>query len=156
METTMANDLKAASYAEMVAETEAAVAAVKDPELRRVAFEKILSTLLEREASGSGPARRNRKLPQSKRRSSAGAKRATGKVRRGPLTHINELFDEGFFKKDQTIAQVKAELTNRGHHIPLTSLSGPLQQLTREKKLHRQKMRVNKKGTKTTYAYRNW
>jgi hypothetical protein len=39
---------KSTEYAAMAAEAEASVSAVKDPELRRVAFEKILATLLER------------------------------------------------------------------------------------------------------------
>jgi hypothetical protein len=47
-------------------------------------------------------------------------------------------------------------LANRGHHIPLTSLSGRLQSLTQERKLRRQKTAASSKGTKTTYAYSNW
>jgi hypothetical protein len=42
------------------------------------------------------------------------------------------MVDDGFFKKPKTISEVKAELENRGHHIPLTSLSGPMQALSEE------------------------
>jgi len=49
---------------------------------------------------------------------------------------------------------VKAELENRGHHIALTSLSGPLQKLTLKKQLRRQKTKTA--GKKQTYSYSNW
>lgn len=64
------------------------------------------------------------------------------------------MIDEGFFKKPKTIAHVKAELENRGHHIPLTSLSGPLQKLCQRKKLRRQRLKTS--GKKQTFAYSNW
>jgi hypothetical protein len=152
----MATDPKASTYSAMVAEAEQAVAAVKDPELRRAAFEKILATLLEGGSPNSRPSRARIKVNPPKGRSAARTKPPKGNPRRGPKGHVEELIDDGFFKNQQTIAQVKAELANRGHHIALTSLSGPLQQLTRAKRLRRQKVAANKKGRKTTYAYSNW
>lgn len=62
--------------------------------------------------------------------------------------------DEGFFKKPKTIAQVKAELENRGHHIPLTSLSGPLQKLCQHRVLRRQRSKGN--GKKMVFTYTEW
>lgn len=144
------------SYARMAAEAEEAVAAVKDPELRRVAFEKILTTLLEGKSGGAGASRSKSKVKQAKSGSVGGTPQSTSKAKKGPKARIEELINEGFFKKQQTIAQVKAELANRGYHIALTSLSGPLQRLTRAKCLRRQKVKANKKGSKTTYAYSNW
>lgn len=144
----------AAGYAAMVAEAEAAVAVVKDPELRRVAFEKILTTLIEQKAAsakGRTAPLAGRAAPAAKA-SSRPAKKRTG----GPTAYIQELIDEGFFKKQHTIADVKAELANRGHHIALTSLSGPLQSLTQKKRLRRQKAAVKGKKSKNTYAYSNW
>ena len=48
----------------------------------------------------------------------------TPKRRVGTQGYIEELIDEELFAKPKTIVAVKAELGNRGHHIPLTSLSG--------------------------------
>src|SRR5262249_48229859 len=76
-------------------------------------------------------------------------------TRKGPKAYLEELFEDDFFKKPRTIAEVKAELANRGHHIALTSLSKPLQTLTQERQLRRQKAATNGKGTRT-YAYSNW
>ena len=64
--------------------------------------------------------------------------------------------DDGFFKKPKTIAEVKAELANRGHHIVLTSLSGPLQQLCQERVLRRHKAEANEKGKKAAFNYSEW
>lgn len=147
---------KSTEYAAMVAEAEASVSAVKDPELRRVAFEKILVTLLEGEQSKS---RGQKRSPRPERASSPAGKiekRSSGVTRQGPKGHVEALIDDGFFKKQRTIAEVKAELANRGHHIALTSLSGPLQKLTQERRLRRQKVTGDGKGSKAGFAYANW
>ena len=137
-----------ADYPELVAQAEKAVAGVKDPELRRIAFQKILDDLL-----GGAATPATRQAAASKKRPLAGDKpkrRASG----GPQAYVEELIAEGFFKKPQTIANVKAELENRGHHIPLTSLSGPLQTLCQRRALRRQ--RVKTSGKKQTFAYSHW
>ncbi len=64
---------KGAEYAAMVAEAEASVSAVKDPELRRVAFEKILGTLLE----GTQARPREQKAARRVRRAAPGIERTT-------------------------------------------------------------------------------
>ncbi len=124
-----------------VAEAESAVASVKDPELKRAAFEKVLAHLLESQST-----------PQKKTKSQAAQGKAKGKGKTGPKGHIEELIDENFFKKPRSLAELKAELANRGHHIPLTSLSGPLQTLCKDKRLRRQK------GTagKGRFGYTSW
>lgn len=138
-------------YARLVSEAENAVAAVKDPELRRVAFEKILETLLGRGSSGADT---------GKRASSGTKPRVAGKrpaaKKGGPQAYVEELVEEGFFKTPRTIAHVKAELANRGHHVPLTSLSGPLQNLCKinKKVLRRQRTRIE--GNRRSYCYSNW
>jgi hypothetical protein len=140
--------VQAETYAAMVVEAEAAVAAVKDPELRRVAFEKILSTLLEQKPSGArGAGRKKRSRPQPK--ASEKKKSTARKKSSGPKAQIEALIDDGFFEERRTIAEVKAELANRGHHFAITSLSGPLQTLTQDKRLRRQKG----EGDNATYAY---
>jgi len=150
----MASDTKTAAYAALATEAELAVAAVKDPELRRVAFEKILTTLIEEKSPGRGKrtTRGTDAQPRTKRPSDPMAAKALS----GPKGYVEELIEEDFFKEQRTIAEVKAELANRGRHIALTSLSGPLQKLTQERRLRRQKTTANGKGSKTTYAYSNW
>jgi hypothetical protein len=63
------------------------------------------------------------------------------------------MVQDGIFKKPKTIAQVKAELENRGHHIPLTSLSRPLQSLCQGRVLRRQRTKV---GNKEVFSYSEW
>lgn len=126
-----------------VAEAESAVASVKDPELRRAAFEKVLQHLLETQAA---PARKPRSTAAAQGQSKTRAKA-------GPTGRIADLIADGFFKKPRSIAEVKAELANRGHHIALTALSTPLQRLCKTKQLRRQK------GTAPGgdgYGYTNW
>jgi hypothetical protein len=132
-------------YAELVAQAEHAVAGVKDAELRRVAFERILNDLLGggSEAQGGKPAGTPRAVKRSPAKPSA-------KKRSGPQGYVEEMIDDGFFKKPKTISEVKAELENRGHHIPLTSLSGPMQKLCQKKFLRRQK------PDGKTFSYSNW
>jgi hypothetical protein len=79
----------------------------------------------------------------------------TPKRRAGTQGYIEELIDEEFFAKPKTIVAVKAELGNRGHHIPLTSLSGPLQSLCKRKRLRREKTEATD-GGKKAFAYSNW
>ncbi len=152
----MTDNAITATYTKIVAEAEAAVAAMKDPELRRVAFEKILATLLEGEQPASGGPKPPSKRQKVKPGAIGGGKRSASQTRQGPKAYVETMIDDGFFKKQRTIAEVKAELANRGHHVALTSLSGPLQKLTQERRLRRQKVTANGKGTKTTYAYSNW
>jgi hypothetical protein len=147
---------KPTEYAAMVAEAEASVSAVKDPELRRVAFEKILVTLIEREQSKPQGQERSPRPERGSPTVEKNDKRSVGATRQGPKGQVEALIDDGFFKEQRTIAEVKAELANRGHHIALTSLSGPLQKLTQERRLRRQKVTADGKGSKAAFAYSNW
>lgn len=153
----MATDTKATTYAALAHEAEAAVAAVKDPELRRVAFDKILGTLLEANSSGAGSTVSKRVARRKAGKAADRTARSSAKSQtKGPKAYVEELIEDGYFKKQRTIADVKAELANRGHHIALTNLSGPLQALTQQRRLRRQKAAADKKGAKTTYVYSNW
>jgi nitrogen fixation/metabolism regulation signal transduction histidine kinase len=138
-------------FAEIVKQAEQAVKGVSDPELRRVAFEKILTALIEKTDTGKG----TRKKSQ---RTSTLSHSPPTKKGRGPMTYVRELIDDGFFSKPKSISQVKAELENRGHHIAVTNLSGPMQSLCKEKSLRRQKTKALIKGGKErqTYTYSEW
>jgi hypothetical protein len=137
-------------YPQLVAKAEEAVSGIKDTELKRVAFEKVLDDLLSEEAEPSPRSPTKRELSQDRKRG-VGSKRAPKAG--GPKAYIIELLSEGFFKKVKTMGEVKAELDNRGHHIPYTSLSGPLQTLCQDRKLRRQK--IDHAGKKT-FGYSTW
>jgi hypothetical protein len=141
------------NYDELVTQAEAAVAKVKDAELRRVAFEKILDDLLQLGAKHSDEEKEARSLPLAPK----AKKKVTraGSRRNGPIDYIKELSDEGFFKKQKTISEVKAELVNRGHHIPVTSLSSPLITLCKKRILRRQKTKGDGKK-RETFGYSTW
>jgi hypothetical protein len=138
-------------YAALLGQAEKAVSSIKDPELRRIAFQKILDNLLssEESPSASGSKTSARKSKRRKVSQSTATRRVAG-----TSAYIAELIDEDFFAKPKTLAHVKAELENRGHHIPMTALSGPLQRACQQKRLRRQKVKTS--GKKQTYAYSNW
>lgn len=50
---------------------------------------------------------------------------------------IAELIDAKFFAKPKGIGEIRAQLADLGHHYPVTSMSGPLQDLARQRKLRR-------------------
>jgi hypothetical protein len=137
-----------------VAQAEAAVAKVRDSELRKIAFDKILARLLD----GDGESHPNRHGPAQPRRNTRKVAKApnSGKPRKGPKGYIEALIADGFFGKPKTISEVRVELGNRGHHVAVTGLSGPLQSLTVDKKLRRQKMKTGETEGKGGYRYSNW
>jgi membrane protein involved in colicin uptake len=136
-------------FAELAEEAEQSVAGVKDPELRRIAYQKILEDLLG--GGGSSKAASNR---APGRAASASKPKGTPVKKAGTAAYVQELVDDDFFGKQKTIADVKAELENRGHHIPITSLSGPLQRLCQRRILRRS--RAKGATSKQQYAYSNW
>jgi hypothetical protein len=141
----------AKAYAELATQAEEATKSIKDPELRRVAFERVLDDLLSCGGSAGDAIRRSLKHVAQP----SGSLEKTPPSH-GPKGYVRELFREGFFKKPKTIAEVKAELANHGHHIARTSLSGPLQKLCQERILRRQKATAGSKDKKAMYKYSNW
>ncbi len=115
-------------YAALVAQAERAVASVKDPSLKQIAFQKVLDNLL----GANEPERPSPSRPAATRKSLK-PRKIRGSARGGPTQYIQELIGDNFFRKLKTISEVKAELGNRGNHIALTSLSGPLQNLVQGK-----------------------
>ncbi len=139
-------------YGQMVKQAEEAVASIKDSDLRTIAFGKILDTLLGQEREASAPQSASPSNVSIKRKPRRTASRATQK-RGGPKGYVEELIEESFFKTPKTLSAIRAELGNRGHHIPMTSLSAPMMLLCRERKLRRQKA---KDGKKQIYTYSRW
>jgi hypothetical protein len=136
-------------YSALVAQAEKAVNSVKDPELKRIAFQKILDDLI-----GNTSFLTTSKKIKDKKKTRQKVNKGSQSAKGGPQNYVEELVEENYFKKPQTIANVKAELENRGHHIPLTSLSGPLQKLCQRKILRRE--RIKETGKKQTFAYSEW
>ena len=135
-------------YPEMVKQAEAAVASIKDSELKGIAFGKILDALLGQRSYAKEP--RGTKASGAKTVTKPAHKR---EKRGGPVAYVEELIDDGFFKAPKTLAAVRAELGNRGHHIPLTALSGPMQRLCQQRQLRRQK---STEGNKQVFTYSHW
>jgi hypothetical protein len=134
-------------YAEAVMQAEAAVASVKDSELKGIAFGKILDALLgqsQTRLSGTSELRLRSGHKATVRRE---------KAKGGPKGYVEQLIHDDFFKTPKTLAAVRAELGNGGHHIPVTSLSRPMMLLCRERRLRRHK--VND-GKKHVFTYSNW
>jgi hypothetical protein len=136
-------------YAKLVDQANKAVSSVKDAELKRIAFQKILEDLMSQDDQ------LQREKPPVKTEKSAKSTKGGAKKASGLQAYIDELIVEGFFKKQKTISQVKAELENRGHHIPMTSMSGPMQRLCQRRILRRQKIKGDGKQ-KQTFGYSNW
>jgi hypothetical protein len=118
-------------YAALAARAEASVESVKDPELKKLAFAKILDSLL----NGSGTVTDGPMVEPS----AARVKLSRGSDRPGPMNYILELVSDGFFDGPKSIADVREELRAKGHFLPLTSLSGPLQRLCQRKTLRRER-----------------
>jgi len=119
---------------------ERAVSGMEDGPLKIAAFQTILAKLLT-ESDVSAPARHD----------SAGGSRAEAQpdTLRGRILVIRS---EGFFKAQRTLGEVREALGSRGWHYPLTTLSGLMQGLVRNRELRRE--RVNA-GGKQVWKYSN-
>ncbi len=83
--------------------------------------------------SGARSARRGRRksVGEVKAKTKAKVKRA------GPTDHIRDLIEEGYFKTKRELSAVRDKLEERAHIYPVTSISGPLYRLVRNKELRR-------------------
>jgi hypothetical protein len=137
-----AEDLK-----KVVELAEAAVSAVKDPELRRAAFEKVLERLLAKpEPADALPRERH-----SARAAPAKPGKAVTNGKSGPTSRVEEMIREGFFAGKKTLGEVRSELGTRGFHIESKPLSMVMLRLCRKKMLRRQGS-----GGDGAYGYSNW
>jgi len=137
-------------YQTKIATAEAAVSEMTDPALKQVAFGKILERLLA-EANEGGPTQGARRSVSSTNEKTKGNEKAERKA--GPVAYIEELVDEAFFAQPKSLLEVRVELSNRGHTLPSTSLSGPLQALCQRRRLRRTKQITD---GKEVFVYSNW
>lgn len=127
-------------------EAEKAVEAMPDGELKVKAFEVILAHLL----GGGQPGTAN--SPPSAEQETPRTKRPTARDRTTIGGRVLVLRDEGFFKTQKTIGQVREELRAHGWHYPVTTLSGTMQALVQRKLLRRERA---KEGQKRIWKYSN-
>lgn len=142
-------------YSKIFEEAEKQVAGIKNDKLKEIAFSKLLSHLLDGDNSGEvapdGKSSVKRKAKAVKSSSSKAAKSKS----EGPMAWIEELIDEGFFKKPQSSASIREELETRSHHLSATDVTRPLQTLCHDRKLRRKKIAPDG-GTKTILHWVNW
>ncbi len=131
---------------ELRKQAEHAVSEMPDGELKVKAFEVILSHLL-----ADGPPRPVPKSTQAEVDASAAGRRE-GKSARSINSRILVLRDEGYFKTQKAIGEVREELKAHGWHYPLTTLSGRLQALVQQRQLRRERV---SQGKKKIWKYSN-
>ena len=56
---------------------------------------------------------------------------------KGPMHHIRELVEEGFFSQPRGLSEIKLKLAENGHHYPLEGLSTPIKRLVQQKEIRR-------------------
>ena len=120
---------------------EQAVAGMAEGPLKTAAFQTILAKLLTDADSGDGIEHTSAKPTPS------------GKRQPGTLTErILAIRSEGFFKVQRSLSDVREALGSRGWHYPLTTLSGVMQALVRQRELRRER---TTSGSKQVWKYSN-
>jgi len=112
-------------------QAENAVSDMPEGDIKVKAFETILTHLLSSPTQGQ-PEPRTKSKPQPAEKPRA-KESATSSSER-----ILSLKQEGFFKTQKSIAEIRAELKKNGWHYPVTSLSGRLQALVQKRHLRRE------------------
>lgn len=120
--------MDAKKLVELRRQAEKAVADMPDGELKVKAFEVMLAHLMGGLEVAPGRLTETQNEPKAKARKEGTPARSIG-------GRILVLQDEGFFKNQKTIGEVREELRAHGWHYPLTTLSGRLQALVQQRKL---------------------
>lgn len=139
-----------ARLAEIIAEAEKAVTKTTDPELRRIAFDRVLQHLLQ-----TGLPERTVTHKTTPIQTVRAKKAEKDSAKPGPKAWLQELADEGFFKTPKTNAAIRAALDEGGHILKPTDLTFPLSSLVKEKVLRRKKM-APEEGGKSQVHWHNW
>lgn len=130
---------------ELRRQAEHAVAEMPDGELKVKAFEVILNHLMGYSDFGQAkPAEIERDRTAKPTKGKPAARSASGR--------IMVLRDEGFFKNQRSIGEIREELRAHGWHYPLTTLSGIMQALVQRRNLRRERA---KKGNQRIWKYSN-
>jgi hypothetical protein len=119
---------------------ERAVEGMEDGPLKIAAFQTILARLLSEPDSSE----RTQATPKAPNRAGKQPDTLTGRVL--------SVKAEGFFKTQRSLSEVREALGSRGWHYPVTTLSGVMQGLVRQRQLRRE--RIND-GKKKAWKYSN-
>lgn len=130
-----------------VSEAERATSQITDPELRRLAFDRVLEHLLQTSQPGV------EKPPKGTKQRGAKEK-APESSKPGPKAWIRELVEEGFFDEPKTIKALQEGLEKKKHFLELTALTGPLDLLKNEKVLRRKTMKPEEGGRARVHWYK--
>jgi hypothetical protein len=149
IEVLMSAEKTAADLTPHIEAAEKAVAAVKDPRLREIAFGRILDHLLA--TNSSTPVRANHAAAEGtvlkKSKTKAGST--------GVTAWLRELVEEGFFSDPQSVKNIIQEFGNRSHHVRGTDLTRQLQNFCHDKVLRRRKQ-MPADGGKEVFHWSNW
>src|SRR5262245_46132716 len=145
----MNNEMTGADLSPHIETAEKAVAAVKDPRLREIAFARILDHLLT--SKNSAPAKSNHAVSKKPGRQARETKAAST----GVTAWLRELVDEGFFSEPRPMKQIIQELSNRSHHLRDTDLTRQLQNFCHDKLLRRRKQ-SSAEGGREVFHWSNW
>ena|SRR5258706_9374407 len=120
---------------------ERAVESMADGPLKIAAFQAILAKLL----TDSDPREQIQRMPGKVPAKKGGQPDTlTGR--------ILAIGSEGYFKDQRTLGEVREALGSRGWHYPLTTLSGVMQSLVRQRHLRRERVGA---GGKQVWKYSN-
>ena len=135
--------MDAKKLVELRRQAEQAVSEMPDGDLKIKAFEVILSHLLQ----GSEVTQ-----PSTTAASGSTTRKAERAAETSTIGRILVLRDEGFFKSQRPIGEVREELRAHGWHYPVTSLSPVMLALVQQRKLRRER---GKEGNKKIWKYSN-
>jgi hypothetical protein len=124
-------------------EAERLTRAVVEPELRRVAYDRVLERLLKGTQFRSARMQplETSLLPRPERS--------------GPTTWLVELEEEGFFRQPKSTNDVVGALAEKGHHVEAEDVTWQLRKLV-EKKVLRRKKEIPEGATKPVWLYSTW
>lgn len=123
---------------------------LSDAETRRVAFQVVLSHLLERAGSPD-----EKHASQAGRPSHAAPRSTTQRTRGGPSNWVLKLIEEGFFSKPRLIGDVVTRLGEVGHTVLSKDVSYPLARFCELRRLRRTKSGKDARG-RVVWSYTNY
>jgi hypothetical protein len=132
--------MKAEAIIEARRLAEGSVADMPEGPAKLVAFQTILTSLLERAGQGKETGKQGRMKP-AERSASVGT---------GPRVRILSLATDGFFAQPRSLPEIQEALAQRGWHYPQQNLGTPLTRLVRDRSLRR--LRANE-GNKKLWKY---
>ena len=132
---------------ELISEAEVATSKITDPEIRRVAFDRVLEYLLQNNLPTDSP----KKITHNEGKVTA---KKDLIAKEGTKAWLEELIEENFFKNPKSGKNILEALDERGHILKSTDITAPLALLVSEKKLRRRKMAVE--GSKPQLHWYNW